>query len=69
MALLNRVILSTCSRIVAFLILRDLPSDWYTRSQPAATSHGEHSNKTDKIIMYVYEHIARQGDRIVAIDD
>jgi hypothetical protein len=51
LALLNRVVLSPCSRIVAVLILRDLPSDWYTRSQPGSTLHGVHSKKPDQIIM------------------
>mmetsp|Transcript_11254 Transcript_11254/g.24163 ORF Transcript_11254/g.24163 Transcript_11254/m.24163 type:complete len:447 (-) Transcript_11254:12-1352(-) len=47
----------------------DSLSDWYKRSQPAATSQGVRSEKTDKTIMDIYEHISRLSGRFVATDD
>jgi hypothetical protein len=57
---------------LSFLILYDFLSDWYKcsqRSQPSATSQGVRAEKPDKIIMEINEHIARLGNRIVAIDE
>ncbi len=57
----------TC--IVGLAVLHDFLTDWYKCSQPAATSQGERSEKIDKTVMDIYEHISRLGGRIVAIDD
>jgi hypothetical protein len=66
----RRVIVSVLTGLVGTLvtvILHDLLSS----SQPAATSRsqGVPSEKTDKSIMDVYEHISRLSRRIVSIDN
>ncbi len=50
-------------------ILHDFLTYWYKCSQPAATSQGVRSEKIDKTVMDIYEHISRLGGRIVVIDD
>jgi hypothetical protein len=46
------------------ILVHDFLSDWYKRSQPAATLQGVCSEESDKSTMDAYDNILRLGGRI-----